>query len=123
MSTRADLFDLLKAYAWSKDVTVYAYPPDLLKLPAVIVDESDPAIEPDTQGRLFRFNFEVRLAIKYNRPRDSVVMMDAMRKDIEDALYGSSFALRGFGKTSGETVGDIVQLESVAFIQIRLEQL
>ena len=91
-SPRTDVAAVLKAALTVPKRQFYNHPADVVKLPAVIVQNGDPMIELDTMGgNRFTWNLEVIAATQRGNPSKAVTWCEDIARDIAAALNGTGY--------------------------------
>ena len=121
MTARQELFDLLDATTYTAKVTVYDIAEDLIKLPAIVIDEADPVVLPSTFGKN-QFNFDVALIVPRTQTREQILNMEVMRQEVIDALHGSKFAWVEISKSTTEQYGELEALVSKIIVTTHLQE-
>ena len=121
MTARSELFAFLDAVTYTAKVTVYDIAEDLIKLPAILIDEADPVVLPSTMGRN-QFNFDVALIVPRTQTREQLLNMEVMRQEVIDALHGTQWKWAEISKSTQEDYGDLAALVSRVVVTTRLQE-
>ena len=91
-SPRTELADLLKAALPVPKRQFYAYPADVVKLNAIVVENGDPMWELDTMGGLrVQWNLLVHAICPRSNPASAVEWCEEISREVLAACAGSGF--------------------------------
>lgn len=119
MSARTDLAALIKAGVSAK-TTVYDYPAEIIKLPAVVLMPTDPWIMPATKTG-FRVNLEAIVQVPRTNPRDHLGKLEVLVDEVLDATRISRFRLVEAGLPEEIKTGDVEAIGSKLLFTSGLE--
>ena len=118
-TSRADLAAVLQAgydnYP-NASITVYDYPPDLLKLPAAVIIPIDPWIMPSGMGgprftQPFRYSYDIALQWNRTLPDEALTWLEAAAVETFTILAGTRWKAIEVTAPTTVTVGGIDALE------------
>jgi hypothetical protein len=111
MGLRAELRAHLDAAAGLEEVTVYPAGADLVAVPAIVINPSDPYLAPTTMGADARNQVAIELHLVTQRtdPDAALDALEDMRKAVTDAV--KTFAPAGrwtaFGRWAGTEIAGV----------------
>ncbi len=106
-------------------ITVYAYPPDILKAPAVVIEGFDPWIVPSSMGgkqRHYRFNYSLRCIINRTLPETVYNNLEALVLTTMDILIGERWKAIEADQPAMVSIGNVEQAQSVISVTALLER-
>lgn len=110
VSPRTDLAAILATNA-PDGVQVYDHPSDVVKVPALIVQNGDPMIELDTMGgNRYQWNLEIVAATYRTNPKNGVAWCEDISRSVAQWLAGSGFWFR---EVSQPDTNEINQIDAI----------
>ena len=120
VSPRTDLAAILATNAPS-GVQVYDHPADVVKVPALIVQNGDPMIELDTMGGdRFQWNLEIVAATYRINSRSGVAWCEDISRDVASWLNGSGFWFREVSQPGTDEINQIDAITVTMTIEAKM---
>lgn len=116
MGLRADLAAAIDA-ATPDGVTVYDHPADVVAIPAIVIDPTDPWIEPATMGS-WRWALVLHLVHARGDVSSALDWIEARRVEIQTALDGFGAQVGGLGAPDQIEVGEIETIQADLAVEI-----
>jgi hypothetical protein len=124
MGARQDLAAGISAGLSTPRVTVYDYPADLIKAPAVVIVPSEPYIQPSTYGR-HRFNLDIQIVVPRTKMQNQLTALENLIADVQSAIATATVSRRfqwvEVGKPVGIEIGGVEYLQSTMLVTTALE--
>ena len=120
-SPRTDVAAVLKAALTVPKRQFYNHPADVVKLPAVIVQNGDPMIELDTMGgNRYQWNLEVIAACQRSNPAKAVEWCEDITRDIAAALNGTGYWFQAASQPESSTFNQLDATMTTITVQAKL---